>query len=590
MRRAPPTWAATAIRTGRPFSPATGCSSSASRASRYSGSMPALASSRRAASRPACERLRAGAALGGAQRAREGDGALAGVGVEVGVARAHRQPVGLAHRRQHLDPHREVEVAGHPPDNGRLLGVLLAEVGDVGADAVEELGDDGGDAAEVLGAAARGVAVEHLGQAAADLDRGGEAVGVDLLDRRRVDEVGPGLGGQAQVALLVARVALEVLAGAELGRVDEEAHHDHVALGAGGAQQREVALVQVAHRRHQADRAARRGGPGPGQREAPGRERTARAARRSQRGGCRCGSSRQQVHALSWVTAGGELYPFRTRLKRKIKTSQTNDPRGDGRRKERESKTSPDRKAVHPMSSRVEHRAGRLRRRHPRNRPRRDRGARRATPALSFLKKAGLAGGAVMGGGALLSALTPAASMAAGQGPPAGQIRQGRHRHPQLRPHPRVPGGRLLQRGDRQQQQEARSSRTSRRRSSSRPPPPTRTPTSPSSRRRSAAKRWPLRKSTSAAPPPSEASFIKTAVALENTGVHAYAGQATEHHQPRLHRGGGLSISTIEARHASVAGLLLKATPGNISPDGPFDTPNTAAEVLKAVEETGFLK
>ena len=101
-------------------------------------------------------------------------------GVEVGVARAHRQAVGLAHGRQHLDPQREVEVADHAPDHRRLLGVLLAEVGDVGADDVEELGDDGGDAAEVLGAAARGVAVEHLGQAAADLDRGGEALGVDL--------------------------------------------------------------------------------------------------------------------------------------------------------------------------------------------------------------------------------------------------------------------------------------------------------------------------------------------------------------------------------------------------------------------------
>ena len=76
------------------------------------------------------------------------------------MRRAHRQPVGLAHGRQHLDPHREVEVAGHAADHDRLLGVLLAEVGDVGADDVEELGDDGGDAAEVLGAAARGVAVE----------------------------------------------------------------------------------------------------------------------------------------------------------------------------------------------------------------------------------------------------------------------------------------------------------------------------------------------------------------------------------------------------------------------------------------------
>ena len=41
---------------------------------------------------------------------------------------------------------------------------------------------------------------------------------------------------------------------------------------------------------------------------------------------------------------------------------------------------------------------------------------------LDFLKKAGLAGGAAMSGGVLLSALTPAAAMAAGKGkgrPPA---------------------------------------------------------------------------------------------------------------------------------------------------------------------------
>jgi hypothetical protein len=39
---------------------------------------------------------------------------------------------------------------------------------------------------------------------------------------------------------------------------------------------------------------------------------------------------------------------------------------------------------------------------------------------LGFLKKAGLAGGAVMGSGALLAASTPAGAMAAGKGrPPA---------------------------------------------------------------------------------------------------------------------------------------------------------------------------
>lgn len=50
---------------------------------------------------------------------------------------------------------------------------------------------------------------------------------------------------------------------------------------------------------------------------------------------------------------------------------------------------------------------------------------------------------------------------------------------------------------------------------------------------------------------------IKAAVALENTGV---------------------------------GGLLLKPTPANISPNGAFDKPKTAAQVLKAVEGTGFLK
>ena len=44
---------------------------------------------------------------------------------------------------------------------------------------------------------------------------------------------------------------------------------------------------------------------------------------------------------------------------------------------------------------------------------------------LDFFKKAGIAGGAVMGGGALLSALVPGAAMAAGGGRAPGELRQG---------------------------------------------------------------------------------------------------------------------------------------------------------------------
>ena len=111
----------------------------------------------RPASSAGRQRPARGLALGRGSARESAVGALALARVEVGVARAHRQAVGLAHGRQHLDPHREVEVADHAPDHRRLLGVLLAEVGDVGADRVEELGDDGGDAAEVARAApARG--------------------------------------------------------------------------------------------------------------------------------------------------------------------------------------------------------------------------------------------------------------------------------------------------------------------------------------------------------------------------------------------------------------------------------------------------
>ena len=217
--------------------------------------MPAASSSARAAAMPASSDSSRARRSAAAQRPRERDGALAVAGAQVGVSRAHRQPVRLAHGRQPLDPHRDVEVAHHAPDHRQLLGVLLAEVGDVGLTVLKSLATTVVTPRKWLGPAPRGVAVEDLGQAL-DLDRGREAVGVDLLDRGRVDEVDAGLGGEPRVALLVARVALEVLAGAELGRVDEEAHDDHVALLAGGAQQREVPVVQEAHRRHQADRAA----------------------------------------------------------------------------------------------------------------------------------------------------------------------------------------------------------------------------------------------------------------------------------------------------------------------------------------------
>jgi hypothetical protein len=85
--------------------------------------------------------------------------------------------------------------------------------------------------------------------------------------------------------------------------------------------------------------------------------------------------------------------------------------------------------------------------------------------------------------------------------------------------------------------------------------------------------------------------FMKTAQVLENTGVHAYSGQALNIKSAAYVKA-AISILTIEARHASVIGLLNEgAIPSGkeIAPDGPFDTPLSAAAVLTAVKGTGFI-
>ncbi len=83
-------------------------------------------------------------------------------------------------------------------------------------------------------------------------------------------------------------------------------------------------------------------------------------------------------------------------------------------------------------------------------------------------------------------------------------------------------------------------------------------------------------------------TFMKTAEVLENTGVHAYSGQALNI-KAAAYVKAALSILTVEARHASVIGLLNEPNGEDITPNGPFDTPYTASKVLAAVKGTGFI-
>ena len=88
--------------------------------------------------------------------------------------------------------------------------------------------------------------------------------------------------------------------------------------------------------------------------------------------------------------------------------------------------------------------------------------------------------------------------------------------------------------------------------------------------------------------PENQTKFQQTANVLENTGVHAYLGQASNvRSRSTLTTAAG--IATIEGRHAAIIGSILSDTATSIAPNGPVDTPLTADQVLTAVGGTGFV-
>jgi rubrerythrin len=79
-------------------------------------------------------------------------------------------------------------------------------------------------------------------------------------------------------------------------------------------------------------------------------------------------------------------------------------------------------------------------------------------------------------------------------------------------------------------------------------------------------------------------TFQKTAMALEDTGVSAYAGAAPMISNKKT-LSAALSVHSVEARHAAWIRNIMGVNPAPV----PFDPAKTKAQVLKIVTGTGFI-
>src|SRR5581483_5201609 len=170
---------------------------------------------------------------------------------KITVTRAHREAVGFAHRLAGDDLDRQVELPGHLAHQHELLEVLLAEHRRHRLHRVEELEHDGGDTVEESRAE---LSLELVGEARR-LDEEGLRLRIEHALVRREEQLHARLLEERAVALEGPRIALEVLARRELQAVHEDAHRDRAAVPSREPREREVALVQVPHRRHEGHRA-----------------------------------------------------------------------------------------------------------------------------------------------------------------------------------------------------------------------------------------------------------------------------------------------------------------------------------------------
>src|SRR5215213_9961704 len=150
-----------------------------------------------------------------------------------------------------------MEISNDLPDDGNLLGVLLAKVCDVRMDDVEQLQTDGSDAVEVTGAEQ---SLESNG-GSPHLNGGRISWRIDFFHRRDEHRIDSCRRRNLQVPCLVTRICGEVGQLVELAGIDEDGSDHVTAFGPRRGEQGDMPLMQCAHRWHEADEAPARQRP-----------------------------------------------------------------------------------------------------------------------------------------------------------------------------------------------------------------------------------------------------------------------------------------------------------------------------------------
>ena len=162
------------------------------------------------------------------------------------------QAVVLADRRADDELDVEEQVAEHAAHDHDLLGMALAHVQPRRPDEVEELQHHRRQAVEVPGSRR---ALELAGQAL-DRDAGGVVGRVEGADVGQEADVDLGVLDEREVAAWSRTPGSPSSSGRERVRVDEARDDDAAVLGAGAPHERQLAVVEHPHRRHEADAVA----------------------------------------------------------------------------------------------------------------------------------------------------------------------------------------------------------------------------------------------------------------------------------------------------------------------------------------------